>query len=144
MMLPVQKIGLVPINGRYDLRLTLQPGTPEQHWNPKMHTEIPMPGGHLAWGDIPEAGTVKFGIWCDRSEDRPGHGGYWSSRAGVVGPMINKKLVWLGINNMSMHMTVEKVEELLKEHGFDEEYHIVEVKNNYGGSEEISYYIEKK
>ena len=114
MMLPVQKIGLVPINGRYDLRLTLQPGTPEQHWNPKMHTEIPMPGGHLAWEDIPEAGTVKFGIWCDRSEDRLGHGGYWSSRAGVVGPMINKKLVWLGINNMSMHMTVEKVEELFK------------------------------
>jgi len=120
----------------------MAPGTPEQSWNPKMHTEIPFPGGHIAWGDLPEVGTVKFGIWYDSSSERPGHGGYWSSRAGVIGPRINKKMVALGINNCAMHMTVDKVEELLKEHGYDDKYHVVELK--LFGDDEVSYYIEKK
>lgn len=82
---------------------------------PKFQHVIPLGGGEsIHWGDN-EHGIVNFGLWCDDPAKRPGHGGMWSSRGSVVGPLIGKRLVPVGINGISTHMTYEKVEEILPE-----------------------------
>jgi hypothetical protein len=94
------------------------------------------PGESIHWGKN-EHGIVNFGLWYDDPKKRPGHGGFWSSRASVVGPLIGKRLVHVAINNFATCMTYEAVEKILPE-----EYHIVE--GSYGSrSSETPYYIQR-
>lgn len=50
----------------------------------------------------------------------------WSSRAGVVGPLIDRKMVDVGINGFAAHITVEALEKILPD-----EYEIRE-RDSYG------------
>jgi hypothetical protein len=86
--------------------------------------------GLLHYG-ISEDGVVSFGIWYEEERRRPGHGGYWSSRAGVVAPLIGVPMVDVVINRTAMHMTVPAVEALLAAHGLDSDYCVAE-RNSYG------------
>lgn len=80
---------------------------------PKFQHVIPLERGKsIHWG-ANEHGIVNFGLWCDDPIKRPGHGGMWSSRGSVVGPLIGKRLVPVAINGISTHMTYERVEEIL-------------------------------
>ncbi len=77
---------------------------------PKFENTIPVEeGGTIHWG-VNEHGIVNFGLWRDDPKKRPEHGGMWSSRAGVVGPLIDRKMVDVGINGFAAHITVESLE----------------------------------
>lgn len=69
---------------------------------------------HLHYG-INEHGIVNFGLWRDEEHKRPGHGGFWSSREGVVGPLIGEELVHVGINGYGVSMIKHRLEEILPE-----------------------------
>lgn len=81
---------------------------------PKKEHALKLTGepGTIHWG-MNDDGVVSFGLWYDDPDMRPGHGGYWSSRAGVVGPLIGCDMVPVAINNYSAHMTVPALEKLL-------------------------------
>lgn len=109
-------------------------------------TEIPKsnnivelaPGERLHWGEN-EHGIVCFGLWYDDPKKRPGHGGFWSSREGVVGPIIGKQLVHVAVNRMAVSMEKSRLEAILPE-----QYHLVENKTMYrDGTPEITWYIQR-
>ncbi|MGG1618275.1 hypothetical protein [Paenibacillus sp. NRS-1781] len=102
---------------------------------PKFENTIPVEeGGTIHWG-VNEHGIVNFGLWKDDPKKRPGHGGMWSSRAGVVGPLIDRKMVEVGINGSAAHITVEVLEKILPD-----EYEIRE-RDSYG---ETVYEVQRK
>lgn len=75
---------------------------------------------HMHYG-INEHGLVNFGIWNDIESKRPGHGGFWSSRESIVGPMIGEKLVGIGLNGFGVSIIKEKLEAILPEGYYIEE-----------------------
>ena len=77
------------------------------------------PGERMHIGEN-EYGVVNFGLWYDEVKKRPGHGGFWSSREAIVGPMIGKRLVHVSINRVSSSMTHAAVEALLPDEYFIE------------------------
>lgn len=86
--------------------------------------------GLLNYG-VSEDGVVSFGIWYEEERRRPGHGGYWSSRAGVVAPLIGVPMVDVVINRTARHLTVPAMEALLVAQGLADMYHVVE-RNSHG------------
>jgi hypothetical protein len=106
---------------------------------PKMTQSMPMGAGEdLHYGIDTDTGLVSFGIWMHDEDERPGHGGYWSSRAGVVGPKLGLQLVNIAINRMSVHITVDALEEILRQQGLACKY---EVRSHYDG--EFTYRVHK-
>ncbi|KJD42557.1 hypothetical protein [Paenibacillus terrae] len=102
---------------------------------PKFENTISVEEGEtIHWGEN-EHGVVNFGLWNDNPDKRPGHGGMWSSRAGVVGPLIDRKMVDVGINGIATHITVEALEKLLPD-----DYEIRE-RDSYG---ETVYEVHRK
>lgn len=95
--------------------------------------------GELHYG-IADTGVASFGIWYEEKSQRPGHGKLWSSRAGVVSPLIGVPLVAVGINRMATHITVPAMEALLIAQGLDTSYCVVE-RNSYG---EVVYEVVSK
>lgn len=106
---------------------------------PKFDNVIELgPGKRMYWGEN-EHGILNFGLWYDDPKLRPGHGGMWSSRESLVGPLIGKRLVSVAINNFATSMTVEALEKILPD-----EYQIVEETFTYKSHTEICYYIQRK
>lgn len=93
------------------------------------------PGAHMHIGEN-EHGVVNFGLWRDDPNKRPGHGGFWSSRGSIVGPLIGKKLIHLVINRISTTMTDEKLLEILPD-----DYQIVDEPRS---AKETYYTIQRK
>ena len=104
---------------------------------PKFNQFIPLGGGKTMHVGENNYGVVSFVLWCDQKEQRPGHGGFWSSRPSVVGPLIGKRLIDVAINGVSASMQVEVLEQILPE-----EFHIVERPNKTGN--EISFEVQRK
>lgn len=106
---------------------------------PKFDRVITMsPGQHMHVGEN-EHGIVNFGLWYDNERKRPGHGGFWSSRESIVGPLIGKRLVAVAINRIAVSMTVESLEKLLPD-----EYHIEERETKNGKGTEVVYAVQRK
>lgn len=87
--------------------------------------------GEVQYG-ISDAGVVAFGIWYEDKQQRPGHGGLWSSRAGVVSPMLDLPMVSVSINRMATHVTVPAMEAMLEAQGMGSAYNVLE---SYSGGE---------
>jgi hypothetical protein len=87
-----------------------------------------------------EFGVVNFGLWCDDEKKRPGHGGYWSSRESIVGPLIGKRLVHVAINSIAASMTVEALEAIIPD-----DYLIVSIDGRgEKGKTETTYVIQRE
>lgn len=111
--------------------------TTEGEYNfPERNQVVPVPreNAELRWGENGD-GVVSFGLWYFDEDKRPGHGGLWSSRAGVAGPMIGKELVNVAINQVATHMTLEALQKILPD-----EYEVK--KRSFGG--ELWYEIQLK
>lgn len=80
---------------------------------PKKTEEYSINGGVLRYGYDKETGIASFGLWYEQETKRPGHGGLWSSRESVAGPIMGLRLVNTAINMFSSSMTVEKLSEIL-------------------------------
>lgn len=108
----IKSIELPYFNNHYNVRIE----TEGRYTFPERTNTIPLPDEDaiMYWGENDD-GVVSFGIWMLDPIERPGHGGYWSSRESVVGPMIGQKLVSIGINHFAASMTVEALENILPE-----------------------------
>lgn len=65
------------------------------------------------YGTFAELDIYTFGVFCEDRRERPGHGGEWSSRPGVIHQYHPLRLIGVVIGSCQYFCTVESMKKLL-------------------------------
>jgi hypothetical protein len=133
-MTTVQALGALDIKDikvkENEVRINLVNSYDFSSFVPKHDHTIPMQeeDGEFRYG-VGSNGVISFGFWSYDKNDRPGHGGLWSSNAATFNSVVEDcNAVYVVINNMSLHMEVQVLQAILDER-FPGEYKVSLIKS---------------